>query len=310
MVAGALFVAWSLGLTLLVLAIAWLVFVQLGLNPNSSEISQAQLAQVSFWVTIWSVLAVYVIQRLLRHRRRIFARYSRRLLLIAIPTGLIVGSLTTAGLSIAAYHTPESPELCSIQDTLKVALASTLAIDTNQGNGSGFVIDNQGYVVTNYHVIEGATALHTWLDEQTQVPLEVVRTSPEHDLALLRLAQPIPQHLTFAGLDDTHPAEEVFAIGFPGNAFSGGYATVTSGVVSRKVIPAGSYDLPPDIELFQTDAAINPGNSGGPIISKCGVIGVIAAISTSDSQFGGLPREEGISYAISSETVKRVLELP
>jgi serine protease Do len=154
--------------------------------------------------------------------------------------------------------------------------------------GSGFIIDPSGYVVTNNHVIEGASEIEITLSDGTTLPAELVGTDPKTDIAVLKVeaGAPLP-HVEFADSDATRVGDVVVAIG---NPFGLG-GTVTAGILSARSrnINAGPYD-----DFLQIDAAINRGNSGGPTFDMSGrVVGINTA---SFSPSGG---SVGIGFAIT-----------
>ncbi|MFC7693458.1 S1C family serine protease [Paeniroseomonas aquatica] len=141
------------------------------------------------------------------------------------------------------------------------------------GQGSGFIVDGAGYVVTNNHVVGEADAVRVELADGRQLPGKVVGTDPKTDLALLKIEAggPLPT-VAFGNSDQLRVGEWVLAMG---NPFGLG-GTATAGIVSARgrQIGAGPYD-----DFIQTDASINPGNSGGPLFNTAGeVVGVNAAI--------------------------------
>ena len=163
-----------------------------------------------------------------------------------------------------------------------------------QALGSGFIVDTQGHVVTNAHVIEGADTVKVKLFDDREFRAKVVGKDERLDVAVLQL-QNAPNDLPAAALgqsDVTRVGEYVVAIG---NPFGLGN-TVTMGIVSAKgrSIGAGPYD-----DFIQTDASINPGNSGGPLFNLHGqVVGIDTAIN---------PQGKGIGFAIPIDAVKDVL---
>ena len=161
--------------------------------------------------------------------------------------------------------------------------------------GSGFIIREDGYVVTNNHVVDGATEIAVKLSDGREFPAKIVGRDEKTDLALLRIdAKGLPV-LPFGDSDKLQVGEPVMAIGNP----FGLEGTVTTGIVSAKgrVIGEGPYD-----NFIQTDAAINPGNSGGPLVNTAGqVVGIDTAIF---SQSGG---SVGIGFAIPINMAKTVL---
>jgi S1-C subfamily serine protease len=170
--------------------------------------------------------------------------------------------------------------------------------------GSGFVIDHDGHVLTNNHVIEGASKVSVKLgDSETSYNAEVVGTDPGTDIALLKVDAPAKEFhpLTLGRSSEMEVGDPVVAIGNP----FGLDRTVTSGIVSavqRNIQAPNGFSIS---HVIQTDAAINPGNSGGPLINAEGeVIGINAQIATG----GGGNGNVGIGFAIPIDTVRANLE--
>ncbi|MBL6454497.1 Do family serine endopeptidase [Belnapia sp. T6] len=164
------------------------------------------------------------------------------------------------------------------------------------GQGSGFIIDPAGYVVTNNHVVGQADSVKVELADGRQLPAKVVGTDPKTDLALLKIdaGSNLPT-VAFGNSDSLRVGEWVLAMG---NPFGLG-GTATAGIVSARgrQIGAGPYD-----DFIQTDASINPGNSGGPLFNAAGeVVGVNAAIF---SPSGG---NIGIGFAVPSSLAQSVI---
>jgi serine protease Do len=161
------------------------------------------------------------------------------------------------------------------------------------GQGSGFIINAKGYIVTNYHVVDQATDIQVTLATQKQYAAELIGGDEKTDLALLKIeANDLPT-VPAGNSDALEVGEWVMAIG---NPFGLGH-TVTTGIVSAKgrIIGAGLYD-----DFIQTDASINPGNSGGPLFNMRGeVIGINTAI---------VPQGQGIGFAIPSNMAKDILQ--
>jgi len=169
-----------------------------------------------------------------------------------------------------------------------------------RGLGSGFVIDTDGHIVTNSHVVEGARRIQVRFSDDTEAEAEVVGTDPHTDLAVIRVDVPAAMlHPVELGESDTlRVGQRAIAIGNP----FGFERTVTTGIISavgRVLRQSSGFSLP---NLIQTDAAINPGNSGGPLLDSRGkVIGVNTIIFTS-SGFSS-----GVGLAVPVNTVKRVV---
>jgi serine protease Do len=166
----------------------------------------------------------------------------------------------------------------------------------SQALGSGFVISEDGYIVTNNHVIEGADEVNIEFFSGTELTAEVVGTDPNTDIALLKVESDIPlPFVTFGDSDTARVGDWVMAMGNPlGQGFS-----VSVGIVSaRNRALSGTYD-----DYIQTDAAINRGNSGGPLFNMDGeVIGVNTAILSPN---GG---SIGIGFSMASNVVTRVVD--
>ena len=162
-----------------------------------------------------------------------------------------------------------------------------------QGAGSGVIISNDGYILTNNHVVEGAQEVTVTLADQKEMKAKIVGRDPKTDLAVLKISA--DHNLPAAKLgnsDQLQVGDWVIAIGNP----FGLSHTVTSGIVSAKgrVIGAGPYD-----DFIQTDASINPGNSGGPLFNMNGeVVGINTAI---------IPNGQGIGFAIPVNTAKPLI---
>lgn len=162
-----------------------------------------------------------------------------------------------------------------------------------RGLGSGFIISEDGYIVTNNHVIQGAEDIKVILEEGKEYEAEIVGTDPKTDIALLKIDPDNSLHsVEFGNSDKLRIGDWVIAIG---NPFGLGH-TVTSGIVSAKgrVLGLGEYD-----DFIQIDAPINPGNSGGPLFNLKGeAVGVNTAIIA-----GG----QGIGFAIPINMVERIV---
>lgn len=167
------------------------------------------------------------------------------------------------------------------------------------GLGSGFIISQDGYILTNNHVVEGATSVQVRMSDRREFDAEVIGTDPRSDLALLRIdAEDLPT-LVLANNDDLDVGEWVLAIGSP---FGLDYS-VSAGIVSAK-----GRSLPTErnenyVPFIQTDVAINPGNSGGPLFNLAGeVVGVNSQIFT---RSGG---SIGLSFAIPASVARNVVD--
>jgi S1-C subfamily serine protease len=173
------------------------------------------------------------------------------------------------------------------------------------GEGSGFVIDTEGHIVTNNHVVADTTELTITFFDGTIVPATIVGTDPDSDLAVLKVDVPAEslRPVVLGDSDTVRVGQRSIAIGNP----FGYENTLTSGIISglSRSLPAETgYRIP---EIIQTDAAINPGNSGGPLLNSHGeVIGVNTAIVPSFNTLGERSFL-GIGFAVPSNQVKRVV---
>jgi S1-C subfamily serine protease len=181
-----------------------------------------------------------------------------------------------------------------------------------RGQGSGFVIDQSGHIVTNEHVIEGAADIEVAFPSGLKAWAEVVGSDPDSDLAVLKVNIP-PEALTPLSLGDSDlvkVGEFVVAIGNP----FGLEGTMTVGIVSALGRTLSSRNLTPSGipftagDMIQTDAAINPGNSGGPLLDLAGnVIGVNLAIQSESFTVSGSPANSGVGFAVPVNIVRRVV---
>ncbi len=203
--------------------------------------------------------------------------------------------------------------LTSLYERVSPGVVSLL-VENGQGGstGSGFVIDRQGHIVTNYHVVEGATNVEVDFLFGLKVRGEVIGTDLDSDLAVVKVDVPenVLLPLPLGDSDQVRVGQTVVAIGNPFQL----NGTMTLGIVSAKgrtleslrQAERGSFFTAGDI--IQTDAAINPGNSGGPLLNLNGeVIGVNRAIRTTGTTITGDPVNSGIGFSISSNIVRRVV---
>jgi len=169
-----------------------------------------------------------------------------------------------------------------------------------QGSGTGFFWDDEGHIVTNYHVIEGASRIAVTLADQSDWDAEVVGVAPEKDLAVLRIGAPSDRRvpLELGRSRDLTVGRKVLALGNP----FGLDQTLTVGVISALGRELASPTGRTIHDVIQTDAAINPGNSGGPLLDSSGrVIGINTAIYSPSGA------SAGIGFAVPIDTVRRLV---
>lgn len=189
-----------------------------------------------------------------------------------------------------------SPSIVSVQ-------VSTISGNqlVGSGSGSGFVVDTQGHLVTNDHVVDGATAIEVEFFDGLLTSAEVVGADVDSDLAVLKVDVPVERlhPVTFADSESLDVGQQVLAIGSP----FGQDWTLTSGIISaidRTIQGSTSFSIG---GVIQTDAAINPGNSGGPLLDLNGdVIGVNSQIVSASRS------SSGIGFAIPSNLTQRVID--
>jgi len=168
-----------------------------------------------------------------------------------------------------------------------------------QGQGSGFVLDKSGHILTNFHVVQGANrGIEVQLSNKRRYNAKVVGVDKSHDLALLQIDAPELQPVTLSDSSGLQVGQKVYAIGNP----FGLSGTMTRGIISS-IRSIKNEDGAPIEDAIQTDAAINPGNSGGPLLNSRGeVIGINTMIASN-----GADQSSGIGFAIPINTAKAVL---
>ena len=172
-----------------------------------------------------------------------------------------------------------------------------------ESSGSGVIISNDGYIVTNFHVVQNAEKIEVTLNDKRTYEAELVGTDPNTDLAVLRVQEKGLPFIAYGNSDDVKVGEWVLAVGNPFNLTS----TVTAGIVSAKArninIISGNGSGSGAVESFiQTDAAVNPGNSGGALVNTLGqLVGINSAIATSTGSFSGY------SFAVPVNLVRKVV---
>ena len=170
--------------------------------------------------------------------------------------------------------------------------------------GSGVIISDDGYIVTNNHVVQDAESIQVTLNDKRVLPATLVGTDPATDLALLKINASGLKAIPFGNSDSARVGEPVMAIGNPFNLTS----TVTAGIISAKARNVGIIEntrgMESPIESFiQTDAAVNPGNSGGALVdANARLIGIVTAIASADGYY------TGYSFAIPANLARKVAD--
>ncbi|MHC4133052.1 MAG: S1C family serine protease [Planctomycetota bacterium] len=174
------------------------------------------------------------------------------------------------------------------------------ALEIPQGTGSGFVWDENGYIVTNFHVIKDAQSAEVTLADSSTWKAKLVGFEPDKDLAVLKIDAPkrLLRAITVGTSSDLEVGQKVFAIGNP----FGFDQTLTTGVISGLGREIESVTRRPIQGVIQTDAAINPGNSGGPLLDSSGrLIGINTAIVSPSGAYAG------IGFAVPVDVVNRMV---
>jgi S1-C subfamily serine protease len=227
----------------------------------------------------------------------------------ATPITSSSGSASTGptGIDVADIYRRSAPGVVQITSTSRGGtttdvFGNLVPGQSQQALGSGFVIDKEGHIVTNFHVIDGASEIEVGFSNQKTVKARVVGSDPSTDLALLKVDVDA-KALTPLALADSHDVEVGDPVVAIGNPF-GLERTATAGIVSaiqRELRAPNTFTID---EVIQTDAPINSGNSGGPLIDADGrVIGVNSQIETANGGGGNV----GIGFAVPSNTVKSVV---
>lgn len=227
-------------------------------------------------------------------------------------TATVAGPLGTFHLTEAAaapaYDTEEQQNIA----VYKRALPSVVNITSTQvqfdffygpvpqqGQGSGFILDKQGLILTNNHVIDNAQRIEVTLSDKHTYKAERIGVDANHDLALIRINAPNLLPATLSDSNGLTVGQRVYAIGNP----FGLSGTMTRGIISAIRSIRGPQNNPIE-DAIQTDAAVNPGNSGGPLLNSRGeVIGITTLIANN-----GADQSSGIGFAIPINTAKAVLD--
>jgi S1-C subfamily serine protease len=177
---------------------------------------------------------------------------------------------------------------------------SFLDVPTSEGSGSGSVLDKQGHILTNYHVVEGAQQVRVTLANGTSFPAGLVGQDPSNDIAVLRIEAPEDelQPITLGDSADLKVGQKIHAIGNP----FGLERTMTVGIISSLNRTLKSRNSRTIKNIIQIDAALNRGNSGGPLLDSRGrLVGMNTAIASSTGE------NTGVGFAIPVNTIKRVV---
>jgi 2-alkenal reductase len=229
--------------------------------------------------------------------------------LVPSPTPLSAEAIAEADaeeLLLINLYERVNPSVVNIEVTVDSEQLGTSQLFPAQGQGSGFIVDQTGHIVTNNHVVAEASELTVTFYDGTTVAADLVGRDPDSDLAVIKveIAPESLRPVIWGDSDQLHVGQRAVAIGNP----FGLEGSLTSGIISAlgRWLPteSGQFRIP---EIIQTDAAINPGNSGGPLLNSQGeVIGVNTAIVPRQSGFGERSFL-GVGFAVPANLVQRVV---
>lgn len=200
-------------------------------------------------------------------------------------------------------NVPDGATLADVVESVAGSVVYIEGVSLGGGaSGSGFVVDDDGHILTNYHVVEGLSEVKVIFADGSASRAEILGSDPSSDLAVIR-AENVPEiatPVTFGDSTKVRPGDPVFAIGNPFQQRN----TVTAGIVSAvDRTTVSSFTRRSIRNVIQVDAAVNPGNSGGPLFNYAGeVIGINTSIENPNGRFF-----VGLGFAVSSETATRVL---
>ncbi|MBA2733832.1 MAG: trypsin-like peptidase domain-containing protein [Acidobacteria bacterium] len=258
------------------------------------RLSARQIIGIALLSAIFAAASVMVFTRLSGHFQPSSAAFTE-----AMPSGVTDPALATDEQNNIEVYKAISPGVVSIKST-SYRQDMFGQVEEGQGSGSGSVIDEQGHILTNYHVVEGAEKLTASLGGGKTYPARVIGGDPDTDLAVIKVDAP-REALTIIPLGDSDRlvvGQKVLAIGNP----FGFDRTLTTGVISGLQRPIRARNDRPIEGAIQTDASINPGNSGGPLLNSHGqMIGINSQIISPSKG------SAGVGFAIPVSIAKRVV---
>src|SRR5215212_9205891 len=260
------------------------------------KVSARQILLIAIISGIFAAGAVVILDRINNRYQPSQAAYSE-----TPPAGISDPSTSTDEQNNIEVYRTLSPGVVFIHST-SYARDFFGFVEPQEGSGSGSILDQQGNILTNYHVIEGAQKLSVSMGGKKDYPAMVVGRDPDTDLAVIRLTEKPPGPLTVIPLGDSDKlvvGQKVLAIGNP----FGLDRTLTTGVISGLQRPIEARNGRIIEGAIQTDASINPGNSGGPLLDSQGrMIGINSQILSPDG--GG---SVGVGFAVPVNIAKRIL---
>lgn len=188
------------------------------------------------------------------------------------------------------------PEICNEEESIKHAKQSVVKIVGEESSGSGFIISKDGFIVTNYHVVQNESKPHIVFSDGTSILASIYNFDSKVDIAILKVSLPNdPLPLEWGSPVALNQGAQVIALGFPYSDILRGEVSVSKGSLSATRESDDGL-----IKYIQTDTSLNHGNSGGPLIDNCGKVIGINEIAISQS--------DGLNFAISSDTAKNYVD--
>ncbi|NNJ09917.1 PDZ domain-containing protein [Chloroflexales bacterium ZM16-3] len=230
----------------------------------------------------------------------------RNLTARAVVAQPVIAPAATQGAAAQPYApgSLDSSSNAMVAAVQKVAPAVVTVLNSGpqgSGSGSGVIISDKGYIITNNHVVEGATQLAVVFNDGSRSDAKLIGTDPLNDVAVIQVSGKLPAVAAVGDAAALQPGEQVLAIGSPLGNFRN---TVTAGVVS-----ALNRSVGPMEGLIQTDAAINSGNSGGPLINLSGeVVGLNTLVVRNDQLSSSAAPVEGLGFSVPSTIFRGVAE--
>ncbi|HSS21849.1 MAG TPA: trypsin-like peptidase domain-containing protein [Pyrinomonadaceae bacterium] len=259
------------------------------------KLSARQILAVAFLSAFFAAGAIAIVDRVANRVQPSTAAFSE-----AAPKGLTDPATATDEQNNIEVYRTLSPGVVNVHST-SYARDFFGFVEPQEGTGSGSVIDQDGNILTNYHVIEGATKLAVSFGGQKNYAATLVGGDPDTDLAVIRLTEKPREPLTIIPLGDSDKLEvgqKVLAIGNP----FGLDRTLTTGVISGLQRPIRARNNRPIEGAIQTDASINPGNSGGPLLDSHGrMIGINSQILSPSGA------SAGVGFAVPVNIAKRIV---
>jgi S1-C subfamily serine protease len=258
------------------------------------RLSARQILGIALLSALFAAASVVVFNRLTNHFEPNIAAFTE-----GVPSGITDPALATEEQNNVEVYKAISPGVVSIKST-SYRQDFFGQVEEGSGSGSGSVIDDQGHILTNFHVIEGAEKLSVSVGGDKTYPATVVGGDADTDLAVIKIQAPRAQ-LTVVPLGDSDTlvvGQKVLAIGNP----FGFDRTLTTGVISGLQRPIRARNGRPIEGAIQTDASINPGNSGGPLLDSHGrMIGINSQILSPSGA------SAGVGFAIPVSIAKRIV---